>query len=149
MAAPHVAGLAALLHAFNPDWTEHQIRNLIISGGDDVASLLGNTLSGKRINAFGSIQCTSAPVFGLLRPLDTVTLKKQTVAALNVDCADGAGALTVTIKPGGIQLKLKDNGVKPDQAANDGIYSASWTPAAKGTYTLKFADGSSYTVVVA
>jgi subtilisin family serine protease len=149
MAAPHVAGLAGLLHAFDPSLTIYQIRNLILAGGDPIASLTGKTVSGNRIDAYGAMTCNNKPIFGMLRPLDTVSLSKQTVAALNIDCADRAGGLTVTIKPGPITLTLKDNGLKADLAQGDGIYSVFWKPAAKGTYTLKFSNGATYTVVVA
>jgi subtilisin family serine protease len=148
MAAPHVAGLAGLLHAWDPGLSIYEIRNLILSGGDPIATLDGKSVTGKRLNANGSMTCTNKKVFGLLRPLDNVTRSKQTVAALNIKCAAGAGTLTVTIKPGNIKLKLKDGGLKGDLQANDGIYSASWKPAAKGTFTLTFSNGKSYTVVV-
>ena len=88
-------------------------------------------------------------MFGLLRPLDTVPTGKQTIGALNIDCAKAAGKLTVTIKPGNIKLTLKDDGKKADLRKKDGIYSVSWTPAGKGTYTLKFSNGESYKVTVA
>jgi subtilisin family serine protease len=150
MAAPHVAGLAALLHAFDPSLNIYQIRNLILAGGDDIASLDGKTVSGKRINANGSMECSNQRLFAMLRPLDTVPLKRQRIAALNIDCADGAGGISVKIKPGNLlKFKLKDNGTRGDIAANDGIYSRFWTPEAKGTYTLTFSNGEVYTVVVA
>ena len=149
MAAPHVAGLAALLHSWDPTLTIYQIRNLILAGGDPIAALDGKTVSGNRINASGAMTCSGKALFGLLRPFDTTDKSKQPVAALNIDCGNPAGALTVTIKPGKIKLKLKDDGQKADLAANDGIYSAWWTPAKKGSYTLKFSNGESYSVTVA
>jgi subtilisin family serine protease len=149
MAAPHVAGLAGLLHAFNPNLNIYKIRNLILAGGDPIASLAGKTVSGNRLNANGAMTCTNRPLFGMLRPLDTVAKVTQKVAALNIDCANGAGGLTVTVKPGGVVLTLKDGGANGDLRANDGIYSARWTPPSKGTFTLNFSNGKAYTVVVA
>jgi subtilisin family serine protease len=54
MATPHVSGLAALLKAqdVNRDW--RAIKNLILTGGNTISSM-SNTISGKRINANGSI----------------------------------------------------------------------------------------------
>ena len=49
------------------------IRNLIIAGGDSAASLQGTTLSGRRVDAYGAVACSSSPVFGILRPLETTT----------------------------------------------------------------------------
>jgi hypothetical protein len=152
MATPHVTGLAALLKAHNPsrDWIA--IRNLIFAGGDFKPSLDGKTVLERRINAFGSLSCSNTPVFGILRPFLTVGGGSPvTIAVLNINCASPAGALTVTINPGGTVVNLVDNGVAPDLAANDGIYSGTWTPGNVcqiGTFTLNFSNGQSTTVQV-
>jgi thermitase len=146
MATPHVAGLAALIHADDPSLDIYQIRNLIVSSGDDVTSLAGKTVSGKRINAGTALSCSGNTVSGLLRPLDDASAGKLTVAALNIDCDAPAGGVTVKIKPGGITLKLLDTGVKGDLQAGDGIYSAFWT-ATPGNYTLTM-GGKAYSVSV-
>jgi len=72
-----------------------------------------------------------------------------TIAVLNINCASPAGPLSVTINPGGTVVTLVDNGVAPDLAANDGIYSGTWTPGdlcALGAYTLEFSNGQFLTV---
>jgi subtilisin family serine protease len=147
MAAPHVAGLAALLKSQNGTLNWWKLRNLIIAGGDPKASLAGKTISGMRINANGSATCTNRPFFGVLRPLETQAGQPIPIAALNVDCAARVTtpALSVTITPGGTKLTLKDNGLGADVAAKDGIFSASWAPSpcAPGTYTFAFSNGTS------
>ena len=147
MATPHVAALAALIHADDPGLSIYQIRNLIVAGGDDVASLAGKTVSGKRIDAYGSLTCSGSKVFGLLRPLENEPAGKLTVAALNIDCAAPAGAVSVKIKPGNVTLTLVDKGKKGDLQAADGIYSAFWN-ATPGSYTLTFSNGEKYSVHV-
>jgi subtilisin family serine protease len=147
MATPHVAGLAALIHAYDPSLNIYQIRNLIIAGGDNIGSLAGKTVSGKRIDAYGSLTCSGSKVFGMLRPLDTVSAGRVKVAALNIDCAKGAGPLTVKIKPGNVTLRLGDKGKRGDLHTHDGIYTARWDATA-GSYTLTFSNGKSYTVNV-
>ncbi len=152
MATPHVTGLAALLKAHSPsrDWIA--IRNLIFSTGDVKLSLQGKSVTARRINAFQALSCTNAPFFGVLRPFATVGGGAPvTIAVLNINCAAPAGALTVTINPGGTVVNLVDNGVAPDLAANDGIYSGTWTPGDAcqiGTFTLNFSNGESTTVQV-
>jgi thermitase len=51
MAAPHVAGVAALVKATHPSWTVAQIKNAILSNTDELASLRGRVASGGRLNA--------------------------------------------------------------------------------------------------
>jgi subtilisin family serine protease len=61
MAAPHAAGLAAMLFAFNPDYTYSDVLESMRNGGEDVSALSGNTTTEKAINAFGSLKYISKP----------------------------------------------------------------------------------------
>jgi hypothetical protein len=155
LASPHVAGLAALLHAKDPTLDIYQLRNLIASSGNAFGSLAGKTVSGKSIDANGSLTCLSAQTFALLQPLENVAPGKLTVAALSIDCAgadQGGGALPgfrVTITPGDLHLRVRDNGMGADLQGDDGIFSVFWTPPGSGTYTLRFRRfGASYPVTV-
>ncbi len=56
MAAPHVAGAAALLCAANANLSVNQLRALLSFNGDVVPALQGKTLSGRRLNVFKSLQ---------------------------------------------------------------------------------------------
>lgn len=63
MAAPHVTGVAALVAAQYRKWTRDLpsarfMRNAILAGADKVASLAGNVLSNRRLNAFGALVYT-------------------------------------------------------------------------------------------
>lgn len=51
MASPHVAGLAALVMGYKPNLTMPQVKKIILESGDSLNSLIGKTVSGKRINA--------------------------------------------------------------------------------------------------
>lgn len=64
MAAPHVAGLVALVKSANESITGPDLRNCILNTGDSLGSLSGKTTTGKRINAFSALsQCTNgAPI---------------------------------------------------------------------------------------
>jgi len=144
MATPQATGVAALLAAQDParDW--RAIRNLLLSGGDTVAAA-SQTISGKRLNAYGSITCSNVSVERRLQPsLDTIvgnTGTAITLAELNINCGQPAGPVTVTVSPGNQTITLADNGVAPDQAAQDGIYTGQWTPGGFGNYQLTFPSG--------
>jgi subtilisin family serine protease len=66
MAAPHVAGAAALLWAKNPGASVAQVRAALLAGVDRVPALAGRVITGGRLNARSSLdllapQPTSAP----------------------------------------------------------------------------------------
>src|SRR5207244_3728992 len=66
----------------------------------------------------------------------------------NVNCASGAGDVSVSISPGGGSITLMDAGTNGDRVAGDGIYSALWTTNTPGTYTLTFPGPDIVTVTV-
>ena len=145
MATPHVTGAAALLKASDPTRDWRSIRNLILAGGNDVASM-ADTVTRKRLNAFGALTCASSPVISRLAPVaDSVEGNVGTpidLTVLNIDCALPNGDVVVTVNPGGSAITLLDNGLDRDQAAGDGNYSGQWTPPSAGNFTLSFPDGS-------
>jgi len=56
MAAPHVAGAAALLCAANSNLSVNQLRSLLAFNGDIISALQGRSLTGRRLNVFKSLQ---------------------------------------------------------------------------------------------
>lgn len=152
MATPHVTGVAALLAAQDPSRDWRAIKNLLIAGGDSIPALASNTISGKRLNAFGSMTCSNSTVSRRLQPtLDTIVGSAGMpilLAALNINCAQPVGPVTVTVTPGNQTFTLVDNGTGQDQAAQDGIYTGQWTPPGVGNYNLTFSTGESVQVTV-
>jgi len=146
MAAPHVAGIAALLKAHAPSRDWRAIRNLILAGGKPNGALLNKTLTGREASAIGSLTCSNSTVLERVEPaLDIRMLRPGTpvlLRMLHINCASPNGAPTVAVSPGGATIVLHDDGLSGDTAADDGIYSATWTSNVAGTYTLSFEDGS-------
>ncbi len=61
MATPEVAGLAAMLRAYNPQYTFADTVNAIKNGGRSIPSLAGRTTTGKAIDVMSSLSYISAP----------------------------------------------------------------------------------------
>ena len=151
MAAPHVTGVAALLKAQDPSRDWRAIKNLILAGGDTLP-VTGETITSKRLNAFGALSCTNSPVTSRVLPVKATISGAVGIpivlSVYNINCAAPAGNVTVQVNPGGQTVTLTDDGTSSDQAAGDGIYTGQWTPAATGEYSLGFPDGSSVNVAV-
>ena len=129
MAAPHVAGLAALLKAQTPSRDWRAIKNLLLSGGDVKPALTNKTITGRRLNAANAMTCADRPLFSVVAVPAAFTVNvANTVSVLSVNCASAAGPVTATTSSGQT-FTLLDDGVAPDDAAGDGIFTATWTPA--------------------
>jgi subtilisin family serine protease len=61
MATPEVAGLAAMLRAYNPQFTFADTVSAIKKGGRSVAALAGKTTTGKAIDVMSSLAYVNAP----------------------------------------------------------------------------------------
>src|SRR6266487_3133313 len=61
MATPEVAGLAAMLRAYNPQYTYADTVNAIKNGGRSVAALAGKTTTGKAVDVMSSLAYINAP----------------------------------------------------------------------------------------
>lgn len=56
MASPHTSGVAALVLAVHPEFTVNRLRAALLFGGDPKPALDQTTVTGRRLNAFGSLQ---------------------------------------------------------------------------------------------
>ncbi len=62
MAAPHVAGVAALLLSIQPDLSPAEVKAILLNSTDSVQTLDGNVSSGGRLNAYNAVSfLTEAP----------------------------------------------------------------------------------------
>ncbi|HEX9206484.1 MAG TPA: CARDB domain-containing protein, partial [Candidatus Deferrimicrobiaceae bacterium] len=131
MAAPHLTGLAALVGSYRPGPGWAGVRNRILAGGEDLPSLAGTSVTGRRANAFLALSCENRPLMAPWKYSFTAGVA-GTLAALSIDCDSPAGPVTVTAS-NNETVTLRDDGVLPDLAAGDGIFTAEWTPAAEVT----------------
>jgi subtilisin family serine protease len=151
MATPQVTGVAALLAAQDPTLDWRAIKNLILAGGVPNADL-AQTITGRRLDAFGALTCANSTVESRLTPVQDIISGSAgvpvTLSAININCAQPNGAMQVTVSPGGQIITLADDGAGVDLSAGDGIYSGTFTPPAPGVYNLAFSTGGSVTIQV-
>jgi subtilisin family serine protease len=62
MATPEVAGLAAMLRAYNPQYTYADIVNAIKNGGRSIPALAGKTTTGKAVDVMSSLAYINPPI---------------------------------------------------------------------------------------
>ena len=128
MATPHVAGLAGLISAGKPALDWKGIKNTLLSSGDPVAYLANKSITGRRINAYSAVTCTDSGLFSaLVFPSTPVVGTPSILSALSVNCSNPVGPVTVGLL-GGEVINLADDGVTPDVAANDGIFTGYYVP---------------------
>ncbi|HXE97370.1 MAG TPA: S8 family peptidase [Dongiaceae bacterium] len=150
MATPHVTGLAALIKAAKPATDWRGIKNLLLTGGNPLPSLAGKTVTGRQIDAFGSLTCLDSRIFSALHlPAAVTPGKPETLSVLSINCAAPLGPVTVTLS-GGELYQLKDDGISPDLVAGDGIFTATLTPTRSNeTFNFSSPAGSEQIVISA
>lgn len=130
MATPHVSGVAALLKAKDQSLDMIAIKNLILTGGDTISSMDSITITGKRLNAYGSLTRTDSALLSVLKyPVYPTPETTYTLSALSIKGTSVIGPVTATSNTGQITV-LHDDGVAPDLYADDGIFSANWIAGA-------------------
>lgn len=142
MAAPHVVGLAALIEGYNQNLSSTQVKNIILSTGDSLPLLVGNTVSGKRINAKNALQSAIFP-----KVITAFTVPGQTGETV-ID--EGAHTIGITVPFG---TNVTDLVPTITISANTTVSPASGVAnnfTSPKTYTVTAADSSTqaYTVTV-
>ncbi|BET69262.1 hypothetical protein ASA1KI_41800 [Opitutales bacterium ASA1] len=137
MAAPHVAGIAALVRAQFPGISVGDLRERIVNTTTATSSMQGRTISGGRVNAHSALTATaSGRLVVTVAPKAGTTLFHGRATPFVVRVRDLIGVtgatVTGTLSTGGT-ITFRDNGVAPDTVAGDGNYSAYLSVPASGT----------------
>ena len=133
MAAPHVAGVAALLVKLDPTLTPDGIKALLLEHVDQSSKWTGKVASGGRLNAF-----TAASAIGVGTPNEPPTVvmtgpasggiyKAPVTIVLEAAASDSDGSVQ--------HVAFYANGLPIGSDATS-PYSVTWAGAAPGTYTL-------------
>ncbi len=126
MAAPHVAGVAALLLSQDPGATVTEMRNRLLDTTVPLSSLSGLTVTGGMVDAAGSLSLiedgileVSVLLRGAIIPGNNVTLDIRVSDLIQVTNA------TVSVRFGtsGAFTTFVDDGTDVDLVAGDGVYA--------------------------
>jgi len=147
MAAPHVTGAAALVLSVNPELTSAQLKELLLSTGDNVDALVGKTVTGKRLNVFNAIQdADPTPSFRLLSQTTsaTVTAGESVGYSFEVSSvADWSGQVMLSLSgvPEGMNVELSDSQVAPGDSFTVTVITTADTTWGDYNFTLNAASG--------
>jgi subtilisin family serine protease len=124
MAAPHVAGAAALVKAAQPGTSGAGLKALLLRTADPVAALAGTSRTGARLNVDRAARCSDQPRAWIDSPAPGFEANAGEPLAIRVLAANCAA-------PGGASVAATVNGAPLELAARgDGAYTTSLTPAA-------------------
>ncbi len=130
MAAPHAAGVAALVEAANPGASDVGVKTLLLRTADPVAALAQATASGGRLNAGSAVSCSGRPLVWLDAPSPDFALEtgeQLTISASASACAD----------PAGVQVSANVNGQPVTLLARgDGHYTGTFAPTSTGNVVV-------------
>jgi hypothetical protein len=91
------------------DW--RAVKNALIAGGDPLPAV-ADTITGKRLNAYGALMCSQSTVLARLTPQGTTLMGStdtpMALAALHTNCAQPNGEVSVRVDPGGELVTLRE-----------------------------------------
>ncbi len=142
MATPHVAGAAALVLSANQTLTTAELKEALMTSGDDTASLAGKTVSGKRLNAANALDEAGPPVprFNMSAGPAGRVIAQGESTTYTADISAVAGftgdvALTVTSEPA-INATVTANPSTVAAPGSSTITVATTSATAPGMYTM-------------
>lgn len=142
-ATAFVSGMIALARSYpaTADLSAADLRRLIVSSGKPLADIDDKSVSGKLTrlvdnNNTGFLNCQNQKFQRRQWPQQNVVQLlpdewfELKVANYNCDQPAMVSSLVATIHPSGETFALHDDGVFPDDRANDGVYSGQWQASA-------------------
>ncbi|MHC1768912.1 MAG: S8 family serine peptidase [Verrucomicrobiia bacterium] len=145
MAAPHVAGVAALILAEFPNASVPEIRERLLSTAVPVAALDGKALTGGRVNAFLALSATPDGSLELgFDPPENSDLSARRPVRFTVTVTDLTGVTNATVRASiqssGAEVQFRNDGAGGDEVLGDEVYTGDLTlPVAPGPFEILFA----------
>ena len=142
MAAPHVAGVAALLYSAFPNAAVEEVRNRIIGSAIPVSAFAGRIVSSGRLSASGAFDIVPDDLLEMtVSPPSQSALQTGSTVTVIVRVSDVFGVTNAIVKgttlPEGDSISFRNDGVAPDVLENDALYTAELTmPEEPGEYVF-------------
>src|SRR5436190_1682110 len=132
MAAPHVAGVAALVLAHSPSFTTAQVRSAILDNTDPINSMIGKSVTGGRLNAARALGLPADPGFRIsVSPASrTVVQGDSTTYTITVNPIGGfAGSVDLSISglPSGFTAAFNPTQTSTTSTLTVTTPSSAWT----------------------
>lgn len=133
MAAPHVAGVVALMRSSRPDWSYLQIREKLLSSSDSIPALDGKTVTGGRLNAaiavqgMGNFGAPDGIMEVSITPPSGSLLSVEDQISIVVEVIDGEkveNAAVTMLGESGDTAFFSNDGEDPDQKEGDNLYTS-------------------------
>jgi uncharacterized repeat protein (TIGR01451 family) len=145
MAAPHVAGVAALVLAAFPGYTTAEVKSAILNSADPLPNLTGFCVTGGRLNAAKAVGGTPTPDFSMLVNPTTRTIAQGGTTSYTVIITPqsgfaGAVNLTVSGLPPGANWSFTPPATAT--TATLAVTTNSNTPPSSGTLTIAGTSGA-------
>ena len=131
MATPHVAGVLALMRSLQPDWTNLEIREQLLSSVDVLPALDGFVQTSGRVNAFKAVDGMSSKIadgkmeISIMPPSGSMLLadSDQNIFVTVIDGEPVVNATVIGIQDDGNNIYFNNDGDAPDALKKDNIYS--------------------------
>lgn len=142
MAAPHVAGVAALVYSAFPSASAEEVRDRIISSAIPVSSFSGKMVSRGRLSASGALDIVPDDLLEMtVYPPSQSALQTGSMVTVIVRVTDVFGVTNAIVTgmtlPEGDSISFKNDGVAPDVLKDDALYTAELTmPEEPGEYVF-------------
>ncbi len=133
MAAPHVAGVVALIRSVRNDWSVLQVREKLLDSVDIISSLDGKTVTSGRLNAAKAVQ--DLGVFGIpdgnmelsVNPPSGSLLMAGEKISIFLKVIDGEkveNAIATMLQEDGSTSFFSNDGIDPDLVDSDNVYTS-------------------------
>ncbi len=136
MAAPHVAGAAALMWSLNPALTYRQVIAALLANTDPLPSLAGKTVSGGRLNLALALAAVVPPPPADSIPPQVSMSRPQLGATVNGTAVTVSAIATDNVAVARVQFTLDGENLGPGLTQAPYTYVWNSTTAGNGTHVI-------------